>query len=134
MNEVNLNEKKSNIIYFDGNCGLCHQFIKFLVSSLKTQQLEKFYFAPINGETFKQDSRVKFINIDSVFVVIGENVYVEGDAIKVILPMLKRRYFPLKFVILMPKFVLNKFYQFIAGHRQQISCYLSKNSNIKLLP
>ena len=130
---MNANNKK-NIIYFDGNCGLCHQFINLLLWIIRPEFLDEISFAPIGGATFKDDSRVKFHTVDSVFIVWGDHVFIEGQAILAILPLLKKRYFLIGLIKFLPKPLLNYLYRKIAANRQRISCYLSKNSKIRLLP
>lgn len=38
-----------DIIFYDGECGLCHGFVRFV---LRRDQSGRFRFAPLQGETF----------------------------------------------------------------------------------
>ena len=39
------------ILFFDGDCGLCHRFVTFV---LNHEQEARFQFAPLGGETFSE--------------------------------------------------------------------------------
>jgi predicted DCC family thiol-disulfide oxidoreductase YuxK len=43
-------EPKKNIIFFDGLCNLCNQWVDFVLKLSQNQ----FYFAPLQGETAKK--------------------------------------------------------------------------------
>lgn len=38
------------IIFFDGECGLCHRFVRFVI---RHDRARVFHFAPLNGPTFE---------------------------------------------------------------------------------
>src|SRR5438045_1057975 len=42
---------KNAIIFYDGTCGLCHGFVKWV---LRNDAEGKFQFSPLQGETVKQ--------------------------------------------------------------------------------
>jgi predicted DCC family thiol-disulfide oxidoreductase YuxK len=42
--------KNKPILFYDGDCGLCHRFVLFI---LKHEQSDLFRFAPLQGKTFK---------------------------------------------------------------------------------
>ena len=39
----------SEVVFYDGHCGLCHGFVRFL---LRVDRTRAFTFAPLQGETF----------------------------------------------------------------------------------
>lgn len=59
-------------IYYDGSCGLCHRFVRFVLT--RDAGGEAFRFAPIDGETFRaripEDRRP--LLPDSVLVDAGD--------------------------------------------------------------
>jgi predicted DCC family thiol-disulfide oxidoreductase YuxK len=59
------------VIYYDGNCGLCHRVVRFVLAE---DREGKFVFSPLQGETFKRavDENVRNTLPDS-FVVIDES-------------------------------------------------------------
>lgn len=38
------------IVFFDGHCGMCHKFVRFVLS----KEPSNFHFAPLGGDTFNQ--------------------------------------------------------------------------------
>ncbi len=48
MNEFKSISEPSRIIFYDGDCGLCAQSVRFF---LKIDRYERIYFAPLQGET-----------------------------------------------------------------------------------
>lgn len=46
-----MNPTRHDIVFFDGECGLCHAFVKFVV---RHDPAAQFLFAPLRGETFRQ--------------------------------------------------------------------------------
>jgi predicted DCC family thiol-disulfide oxidoreductase YuxK len=43
--------KNKPILFYDGDCGLCHRFVLFV---LKHEEADVFQFAPLQGQTFKE--------------------------------------------------------------------------------
>jgi len=44
--------KPSGVLYFDGECGLCHAAVRFLCRRLERHHIS---FAPLQGETFRAE-------------------------------------------------------------------------------
>jgi predicted DCC family thiol-disulfide oxidoreductase YuxK len=42
----------SEIIFYDGHCGLCHRFVRFVIAEDKSGKL--FRFAPLDSEVFRK--------------------------------------------------------------------------------
>ncbi len=42
---------KRNIVFYDGECGLCHNWVKFILPKDKNAV---FHFSPIQGDTIKE--------------------------------------------------------------------------------
>ena len=102
------------ILFFDGVCELCFWFIEFVS---KRDKKKVFLFTPLQGETAKEHLDLKDIQSLSSIVVLKENkLYREGQALKVIFKSL----YPYSLFLLlwlMPPFLLNKVYHFIAKKR-----------------
>jgi predicted DCC family thiol-disulfide oxidoreductase YuxK len=60
-------------IYYDGHCGLCHGFVKFV---LKRDADEKYHFAPLDTLTAEE----RFGLPDSIVVRTAQGVLVKSDA------------------------------------------------------
>ena len=65
-----------NIIYYDGECGLCHGAVKLI---LRIDTKNKFHFSPISKLIQNE------IKIDSIILKINGEVYYEGQAIVTIM-------------------------------------------------
>ena len=61
-----------NVIYYDGDCGLCHLAVRFI---LRVDSKSNFYFSPLSN----LDINLK--NIDSIILKRGNKVFYEGMAI-----------------------------------------------------
>ncbi len=44
------------IIFYDGNCGLCHGCVRFVLAQEDKTKPQKFQFSPLQAETFKKYS------------------------------------------------------------------------------
>ena len=58
------------VIYYDGNCGLCHRVVRFVLAE---DRMGKFVFSPLQGEAFKRavDEHVRKTLPDSFVVIDG---------------------------------------------------------------
>jgi predicted DCC family thiol-disulfide oxidoreductase YuxK len=114
MNEA-LNNK--TILLFDGYCNLCQSSVKFV---LKHEKKPELYFTSLQSETGVQ--LLKHYSIDpnktDSFVLIESNkVFVKSSAALRVLKYLKGLY-PLGFgFIIVPQFIRNSLYNFIAKNR-----------------
>ena len=60
-------------IYYDGHCGLCHGFVKFVLAH---DREERFRFAPLEKLTAEQGRGLP----DSVVVFTADTILVKSDA------------------------------------------------------
>ena len=110
----------NHIVFYDGECGLCQRSIS-LISTWDNKH--KLFFAPLNGVTYK-----KYFNENSDLTTVlyfsGNNLFTKSDAIIEIgrtLGGLKKSWILLKII---PRFIRDTVYQFIAGHRNKVSCII----------
>ncbi len=108
------------IVFYDGDCGLCQKSISFLAKIDKKKEL---YFAPLNGDTYKE----KFKSSSNLSTVVFYNhtvISLKSEAIIEVCKSLggiKRlavllRIFPLKF--------RDMIYDLIADRRKNVSCVI----------
>lgn len=102
-----------NIVFFDGECGLCDLSVRFL---LKRDKKNRFLFAPLQGETAKKH---QILDSDSVALLEEEKtLYREGEAALRILWLLGGAFtLPGSLYFLLPKCVVNGCYRVIAKNR-----------------
>ena len=108
-------EKEKIILFFDETCELCSRFIQFVS---KRDKNNFFLFAPLQGQTAKKHLELKDIeNLSSLFVLKEAKLYREEQALKLIL----KKLYPYSSLLLglIPSFLQNKMYRFIAKRRYQ---------------
>ncbi len=126
-----------NIIFYDGVCLLCNEFVLFVLNRDKSNQL---FFAPLQGETAKlllTSQQVSDLN--TVFLYQNGTIYSQSDAIIRILDTLNNQYFVFKLILIIPKFIRDNIYQVIAKYRYQLFgkkdfCSLSHPKQNQILP
>ena len=108
------------IIFYDGECGLCQRSVRVLA---KLDSHQKLQFAPLNGKTYNQLG-LKPSSMDTVMFYIDREIFVKSDAIIEVLNYLSSLYFFVRLFKLIPRFIRDNVYDFIAKNRHQISCQL----------
>ena len=115
----NLKEKSSssNIIYFDGLCGICNKFVDFI---LRKDSDDKFVFAPLQGKTAEQNlSPTLLKNLNTLVYQTPQKTYIKSDASLMILFHLGRIYKVAIILRLVPKFIRDGIYSYIAKNRYE---------------
>ena len=102
-----------NIIYYDGECGLCHMAVKFI---LKVDSKNKFYFSPLSN--FDNN----FKNIDSIILKSGDKVFYESQAIIMVFENIDNNWnYLAKVLKIFPINVLDIAYRWVSRNRTKIS-------------
>jgi predicted DCC family thiol-disulfide oxidoreductase YuxK len=105
------------IIFFDGVCGLCNRFVDFIIKADKRQQ---FLFAPLQGKTFKLLIESKKLHFpDSVVLYTEEKFDTKSSAALKIISSLGGIYATAKICYLLPKWMRDKLYDYVAKNRYQ---------------
>ncbi len=113
-----------NVIYYDGECGLCHLAVRFI---LKVDSKSKFYFSPLSN----LDNNLK--NIDSIILKKGNKVFYEGQAIIMIFENIDNKWNYLANVLkLIPINVLDTAYRWVSRNRAKVS--VKKVSSCPIVP
>ena len=113
-----------NVIYYDGECGLCHLAVRFI---LRVDSKNKFYFSPLSN----LDNNLK--NIDSIILKKGNKVYYEGQAIIMIFENIDNKWNYLANVLkLIPINVLDTAYRWVSRNRAKVS--VKKVSSCPIVP
>ena len=102
-----------NVIYYDGECGLCHLAVRFI---LRVDSKSKFYFSPLSN----LDNNLK--NIDSIILKRGKKVFYEGQAIILIFENIDNNWnYLARLLKLIPINVLDTAYRWVSRNRAKIS-------------
>ena len=113
-----------NIIYYDGECGLCHLAVKFI---LRVDSKSKFYFSPLSN----LDNNLK--SIDSIILKKGNKVFNEGQAIIMIFENIDNSWnYLAKVLKLIPINVLDTAYRWVSRNRAKVSA--KKVSSCPIIP
>ena len=113
-----------NVIYYDGECGLCHLAVKFI---LRVDSKSKFYFSPLSN----LDINLK--NIDSIILKRGNKVFYEGMAIIMIFENIDNNWnYLAKVLKLVPINLLDAAYRWVSRNRAKVS--VKKVSSCPMVP
>ena len=114
MNNINF------VVLFDGLCNLCNGSVNFII---KRDKLGKYKFASLQSEIGKDLSNKYNIDtstVDSIILIKNNKVFIKSDAVLEILKDLPIGWRLLRIGIILPKFMRDWLYDFIAKHRYQI--------------
>ncbi len=109
--------KTHKIILFDGVCNLCNGAINF---TIKRDKKNIFKFAALQseiGQTLLSKYKINTSEVDSIILIDGENYYVKSSAALRISKHLSGGYPLLYGFLILPKFIRNAAYDFIARNR-----------------
>jgi predicted DCC family thiol-disulfide oxidoreductase YuxK len=121
-------QKSSNynpILFYDGDCGFCHSSVQFILKHRKRD----FYFLPLQSATAEAIIKKHGIKIemDTMYFLKGDKLYEKSSAALQVCRGLRGGY-PLMFgFYIIPKFLRDPFYNFVARRRHRIRsgyCYL----------
>lgn len=103
------------VIFFDGVCNLCDSFVSFLISlglppSMKVSSLQ----GKFSEQVLSPQQREK---LSSVLYLREQNLFRESTAVLYILGDLKWYFKPLMIFLLVPAFVRDSLYRFVAKNR-----------------
>ena len=113
-----------NVIYYDGECGLCHLALRFI---FRVDSKSNFYFSPLSN----LDINLK--NIDSIILKRDNKVFYEGMAIIMIFENIDNNWnYLAKILKLIPINVLDTAYRWVSRNRAKIS--VKKVSSCPIVP
>lgn len=113
---MNLNKEKS-IILFDGVCNLCNSSVNFII---KNDKKEHFLFASLQSDAANEillQFTSKKIEYKSILLIKDGIIYDKSTAVLLIFMQLSNYYKLIYGFIIVPVFIRNLVYNFIAKHR-----------------
>lgn len=120
---------KSNatILFFDGECLLCNKAVQWI---LKNEKDNEILFCSLQSNFAKQNIPQELKSIDSVILLKNGQYYTHFDAFIKIIPHLKWQWKFLYLLKIIPRFLRNHLYNFIARNRKKWfgysdSCWLN---------
>ena len=113
-----------NVIYYDGECGLCHLAVRFI---LRVDSKSKFYFSPLSN----LDNNLK--DIDSIIFKNGNKIFFEGQAIIMIFENIDNNWnYLAKGLKLIPINVLDTAYRWLSRNRAKF--FVKKVASCPIVP
>ena len=110
--------ENKKIIFYDGLCAMCNRFIRILITLDKK---EKFLLAPLqgkNGKILQKNFSKELKGIDSV-IFYNKKVYTKSSAVINILSELGGTYKLAYIFNIIPSFISDSIYDYIARNRFQ---------------
>ena len=115
-------EMDHHLIFFDGQCGLCHRAVRFAARADRAGRL--FRFAPLSGETFKVRLANRFqegVPNSVILLTKDGDVFIRSSAVAGILKELSGGWRLLGGLLeLIPSAVRDWGYGVIARHRHRV--------------
>jgi len=112
-----MKNKDQKIILFDGVCNLCNGVVTYII---KRDNKNVFKFAALQSEIGQQlisKFNIDTSKVDSIILIDGEKHYIKSSAALHIAKQLSGAY-PLLFgFMIVPKFIRNAVYDYIARNR-----------------
>lgn len=123
------------IVFYDGECGFCNRSVKFIFEHEKNAELT---FAALQSDFtrsfFEQRGKQYPKSFDSIIYFDGNHFFDKSTAALKILSSMKSPYSLLKIFIIVPGFIRNPIYDFVARNRKKISgdyCFLPNTEQRK---
>lgn len=109
---------KKKIIFFDGQCMLCDQFVLFTLS--RSKEKVSFYYATLQGKTAQRVGIAK-PHVDakkwSVYYMDAQGkLHDQSDAVLLIVSQLRRLGW-VKIFFIIPRIIRNQLYRLVANNR-----------------
>lgn len=130
MNEINdsaVNKKAlgpQNILFFDGTCGFCNYWVRFFV---KRDHKKRMHYAPLQGETASEkltEEECQSLSSAILWTVDGKKK--KSSAALEALILLGGLWSLSRLLLLIPRFLRDPIYDFIAQRRYKISQSMSE--------
>lgn len=108
------------IVFYDGECGLCQRSVA-LIYHLDTKK--ELSFAPLNGQSYRS-LNLPVSDMSTVVFYLQGKLYFKSDAIIAIGRSMGGWKSLIVLLKVIPGFIRDRVYHFIAGHRKKVSCII----------
>lgn len=132
---MRLLKTKMNIIVFDGVCNFCNRIVQIIIRHDPSAQIHFAAQQSEAGEKLLNQYSIQESTSSVVFITKGV-VYYQYDAVIEIAKLLKGWPSIFKYSIIVPRFLRNTIYKFIAANRyaifgKQLQCMVPKEEDKK---
>jgi len=117
---VKIDDSKNIILFYDGDCGFCNSSVQFVLNHRKHNHI---YFATLQSDFAKEllTARGIDIKLDTLYVLKNNTIYDKSSGGLQLTSELKFPFPILKVFYIIPKFIRDIFYTYIAKRRHKIS-------------
>ena len=117
------------IVFFDGVCNLCNSTIQFLIKKNDKKSLRFSSLQSNFGQQFLKDNKLQVAKFESIYYLKNNILYSHSSAVLEILKELKGIYPYASILKIIPKFIRDEVYKWIAKNRyrlfgKQESCWI----------
>jgi len=131
---VKIDDTKNIILFYDGDCGFCNSSVQFV---LKHRRHSQIYFATLQSDFAKDLLKTRGIDIklDTLYLLKNNTIYDKSSGALQLTSELKSPFPILKVFYIIPKFIRDTFYTYIAERRHKIqhgSCVLPTDEEKEL--
>ena len=126
-----------HILFYDGTCGICSRSVRFI---LKNESDERINFAALQSDfssEFLRNFEIESSNLTTLYFYSKGNVYSKSRAILALIPFLKWYYSFFYLGFLIPRFILDFFYEILVKNRKRFfssTCELNMFSKSRFIP
>lgn len=108
---------KQQIILFDGVCNLCNRFVNFVIDYDKKKFFKMGALQSDEGQSILKERGLEHLGLNSVILIAPDNYYIESRAALEILKKLNGIWPILYVFIILPPFLRDGLYRWIATNR-----------------
>lgn len=115
-----MEKNPSKIIFYDGDCGFCNSSVQFV---LKHERSNNIYFSALQSEfskSFFSNKHYAEPDLSTFYFYSNGNLYSKSTAAINVVRFLKFPYSLLSVFIIVPRFIRDRGYDFIAKRRIKI--------------
>ena len=126
-----------HILFYDGTCGICSRSVRFI---LKNESDERINFAALQSDfssEFLGNFDIESSNLTTLYFYSNGIIYSKSRALFALLPFLKWYYSFFYLGFLIPRFILDFFYDILAKNRKRFfssTCDLNMFSKSRFIP
>jgi predicted DCC family thiol-disulfide oxidoreductase YuxK len=110
-----------NIILYDGDCGLCNRSVQFILKHERNQNLQFTSLQSSFSKKIFSELDIKTDFDESILFYRDGKLVSKSKAVLRIIPFLKWYFYPFLVIWLIPNFIRDMFYDFVARNRKRFS-------------
>ena len=114
---MNIDSNNNPILLFDGYCNLCNNSVQFILKYEKNTDLVFTSLQSEAGISLLKQYNINPLNLDSLVFIKNNKFHTKSSAALLLTPYLKGLYPLLYSLLIIPPFIRNTVYDYIARNR-----------------